>query len=52
MVPTKIDYENRRFELMEAMPLTNYVEQDKEALMERYHLVKGKNKVFYKPGTT
>ena len=52
VVPTKIDYENRRFELMEAMPLTNSVEQDKEALMERYHLVKGKNKVFYKPGTT
>ena len=25
---------------------------DKEALMERYHLVKSKNKVFYKPGTT
>ena len=52
VVPTKIDYENRRFELMEAMPLTNSVEQDREALMERYHLVKGKNKVFYKPGTT
>ena len=52
VVPTKIDYENRRFELMEAMPLTNSVDQDKEALMERYHLVKGKNKVFYKPGTT
>ena len=52
VVPTKIDYENRRFELMEAMPLTNSVEQDKEGLMERYHLVKGKNKVFYKPGTT
>jgi hypothetical protein len=50
-VPTKIDYENRRFELMEELPLTNSVEEDKESLMERYHLVKGRNKVFYKPGT-
>ena len=51
IVPTKIDYDNRRFELMEELPLTNSVEEDKESLMERYHLVKGRNKVFYKPGT-
>ena len=51
IVPTKIDYENRRFELMEELPLTNSVEEDKESLMKRYHLVKGRNKVFYKPGT-
>ncbi len=51
IVPTKIDYENRRFELMKELPLTDSAELDKESLMDRYHLVKGKNKVFYKPGT-
>ncbi len=51
IVPTKIDYENRRFELTEELPLTDSAELDKESLMERYHLVKGRNKVFYKPGT-
>ena len=51
IVPTKIDYENRRFELMKELPLTDSAELDKESLMDRYHLVKGRNKVFYKPGT-
>ena len=51
IVPTKIDYKNRRFELMDAIELTDSVEVDKEALMDRYHLVQGKNKTFYKPGT-
>ena len=36
---------------MDELPLTHSAEQDKESLMERYHLVKGRNKVFYKPGT-
>ena len=51
VVPTKIDYKNRRFELMEVLVLTDSVVADKEALMDRYHLVQGKNKTFYKPGT-
>ena len=46
---TKIDYENRRFELMEELELTDSVETDKYALMERYHLVQGRNKTFLKP---
>ena len=50
VVPTKIDYRNRRFELMGELPLTDSVEQDKNALMEYYHLVEGRNKVFHKPG--
>ena len=50
VVPTKIDYKNRRFELMEVLVLTDSVVADKEALMDRYHLVQGKNKTFYKPG--
>ena len=49
VVPTKIDYKNRRFELMEELELTNSVEIDKLALMERYHLVQGRNKTFLKP---
>ena len=49
VVPTKIDYKNRRFELMEELKLTNSVETDKDALMERYHLVQGRNKTFLKP---
>ena len=36
---------------MDALELTDSVEVDKEALMDRYHLVQGKNKTFYKPGT-
>ena len=51
LVPTKIDYKNRRFELMDELELTDSVEADKDALMDRYHLVQGKNKTFYKPGT-
>ena len=51
VVPTKIDYKNRRFELMEVLELTDSVVADKEALMDRYHLVQGKNKTFYNPGT-
>ena len=51
VVPTKIDYKNRRFELMEVLELTDSIVADKEALMDRYHLVQGKNKTFYKPGT-
>ena len=50
VVPTKIDYKNRRFELMGELPLTDSVEDDKNALMEYYHLVEGRNKVFHKPG--
>jgi hypothetical protein len=50
VVPTKIDYKNRRFELMEELVLTDSADDDKYALMERYHLVQGKNKTFYKPG--
>jgi len=49
VVPTKIDYKNRRFELMEELKLTDSVEKDKDALMERYHLVQGRNKTFLKP---
>ena len=49
VVPTKIDYKNRRFELMEELKLTDSVEVDKDALMERYHLVQGRNKTFLKP---
>ena len=51
VVPTKIDYKNRRFELMKVLELTDSVVEDKEALMDRYHLVQGINKTFYKPGT-
>tara|TARA_Y100001970_G_scaffold28404_1_gene34754 strand:- start:1422 stop:2087 length:666 start_codon:yes stop_codon:yes gene_type:complete len=51
VVPTKIDYKNRRFELMEVLELTDSVAADKEELMNRYHLVQGKNKTFFKPGT-
>ena len=50
VVPTKIDYKNRRFELMDELVLTDSVEVDKNALMDRYHLVQGRNKTFYKPG--
>ena len=50
VVPNKIDYKNRRFELMEELVLTDSADDDKYALMERYHLVQGKNKTFYKPG--
>lgn len=50
VVPTKIDYKNRRFELMDELVLTDSVDADKNALMERYHLVQGRNKIFYKPG--
>ena len=50
VVPTKIDYKNRRFELMEELVLTDSADDDKDALMKRYHLVQGKNKTFYKPG--
>ena len=49
IVPTKIDYKNRRFELMDELELTDSVEKDKFALMERYHLVQGRNKTFLKP---
>ena len=38
VVPTKIDYKNRRFELMEELELTDSVETDKDALMERIPL--------------
>jgi len=51
IVPTKIDYKNRRFELMDVLELTDSVEVDKEELMDRYHLVQGKNKTFLKPGS-
>ena len=51
VVPTKIDYKNRRFELMKVLELTDSVVEDKEALMDRYHLVQGKNKTFFKPGS-
>ena len=37
IVPTKIDYKNRRFELMEEYLLTGSVENDKNALMDVYH---------------
>ena len=50
VVPTKIDYKNRRFELMDELVLTDSVDVDKNALMDRYHLVQGRNKIFYKPG--
>ena len=50
VVPTKIDYKNRRFELMDELVLTESVDVDKNALMDRYHLVQGRNKIFYKPG--
>ena len=49
IVPTKIDYKNRRFELMDELELTDSVQKDKFALMERYHLVQGRNKTFLKP---
>ena len=49
VVPTKIDYKNRRFELMDELKLTDSVQTDKDALMERYHLVQGRNKTFLKP---
>ena len=49
IVPTKIDYKNRRFELMDELELTDSVEKDKDELMERYHLVQGRNKIFIKP---
>ena len=49
VVPTKIDYKNRRFELMEEYNLTDSLENDKNALMEIYHMVEGRNKIFYKP---
>ena len=49
VVPTKIDYKNRRFELMEQYKLTDSLESDKNALMEIYHMVEGRNKIFYKP---
>ena len=49
IVPTKIDYKNRRLELMDELELTDSVEIDKFALMERYHLVQGRNKTFIKP---
>ena len=51
IVPTKIDYKNRRFELMEEYLLTGSVEKDKNALMDVYHMVQGRNKTFLKPGT-
>ena len=51
VVPTKIDYKNRRFELMDELVLTDSVDADKNALMERYHLVQGRNKTFLKPGS-
>ena len=50
VVPTKIDYKNRRFELMDELVLTDSVDVDKNALMDKYHLVQGRNKTFYKPG--
>ena len=49
IVPTKIDYKNRRFELMEEYLLTGSVEIDKNALMDVYHVVQGRNKTFLKP---
>ena len=49
IVPTKIDYKNRRFELMDELELTDSVKKDKDELMERYHLVQGRNKIFIKP---
>ena len=49
VVPTKIDYKNRRFELMKEYNLTDSLEDDKNALMEIYHMVEGRNKTFYKP---
>ena len=49
VVPTKIDYKNRMFELMDEYKLTESVEDDKTALMNVYHLVEGRNKTFYKP---
>ena len=48
VVPTKIDYKNRRFELMDEYKLTDSVENDKIALMNIYHLVEGRNKTFSK----
>ena len=45
----KIDYKNRRFELMEEYLLTGSVENDKNALMDVYHMVQGRNKTFLKP---
>ena len=51
VVPTKIDYKNRCFELMDELKLTESVDTDKDALMERYHLVQGRNKIFLKPNS-
>ena len=51
VVPTKIDYKNRCFELMDELKLTDSVDTDKDALMERYHLVQGRNKIFLKPNS-
>jgi len=51
VVPTKIDYKDRRFELMDELELTDSVETDKDALMERFHLVQGRNKTFLKPNS-
>jgi len=34
---------------MDELELTDSVETDKHALMERYHLVQGRNKTFLKP---
>ena len=50
IVPTKIDYKNRRFELMSEYKLTDSLEKDKNALMDIYHQVQGRNKIFLKPG--
>ena len=49
IVPTKIDYKNRRFELMGEYNLTDSLENDKNALMDIYHMVQGRNKKFLKP---
>ena len=46
IVPTKIDYKNRRFELMSEYKLTDSLEKDKNALMDIYHQVQGRNKIF------
>ena len=45
IVHTKIDYKNRRFELMEEYLLRS-VENDKNALMDVYHMVQGRNKTW------
>ena len=50
VVPMKIDFGNRRYEILKPLSSNLSVEGSKRKLEEAFHNVKGKRKTFIAPG--